>query len=197
VPDAITAVELIWRHPFDLLIADYPLPDIATEDLLSTFRDASGPNHRAGLVLVSEPGALEDARLLIGRGVNRVVGQVDSDGDLMCAVVDLLGAPTRVAVRAMVQVDAPARFGGFHSLLRTANLSQTGALLVGGRELPVGAQVSFELHLPDDPHQVTGKAMVVRHTDPTRERVEGIGVLFLVVHGDGSERVAAFIARRR
>lgn len=197
VPDAVSAVELIWRQPFDLLIADHPLADVSIEDLLATFRDAAGPNRRAGLVLVSEPPALEAAQRLLGRGVNRVVGTGDSDGELMCAVVDLLGAPPRVAVRAVVQVDASARFGGVHSLLRTANLSQAGALLVGGRELAVGAEVSFELQLPGDAKYVTGKARVVRHTDPTRERVDGIAVSFLVIHGDGLERLAAFVERRR
>jgi hypothetical protein len=122
---------------------------------------------------------------------------VDADGDLLCAAVDLLGAPPRVPVRAMVQVDAAARYGGVHTLLRTANLSQTGALLVGGRELAVGAEVKFELHLPEDPNQVVGTAQVVRHTDPTRERVEGIAVRFLVVQGDGIERLVAVVQRRR
>jgi CheY-like chemotaxis protein len=197
VSDAIGAVELIWRQPFDLLISDHPLADVSIEDLLATFRDAGGLNRRAGLVLVSEPSSLEAAQRLLGRGVNRVVGQAESDGELMCAVVDLLGAPPRVAVRAVVQVDASARFGGVHSLLRTANLSQTGALLVGGRELAVGAEVSFELQLPDAGPHVTGKARVVRHTDPTRERVDGIAVSFLVVLGDGLERLAAFVERGR
>jgi len=197
VPDAVSAVELIWRRPFDLLIADHPLPDVSIEDLLATFRDASGPNRRAGLVLRSEPDALEAANQLLGRGVNRVVGQGETDADLLCAAVDLLGAPPRVAVRAMVQVDASARFGGVHTLLRTANLSQTGALLVGGRELAVGVEVRFELQLPDDAMYVTGKARVVRHTDLTRERVDGIAVGFLSIQGDGLERLAAFVEGRR
>jgi CheY-like chemotaxis protein len=197
VPDAIGAVELIWRQPFDLLIADHPLPDVSMEDLLATFRDAAGPNRRAGLVLLTDQPGLESARRLVGRGVNRVVGQADSDGELMCAVVDLLGVPARIAVRAIVQVDASARYGGVHTLLRTANLSQTGALLVGGKELPVGAEVGFELHLPETGGQVTGRARVVRHTDPTRERVDGVALQFVEIHRDGLELIAAFVERRR
>jgi len=193
--DAATAVHLVWSIPFDLLVVDHPLTDVTLETLIITLRDRASPCRCSGLVLLAEPTAIDEARTWLGRGVNRVVGRGGPKGELLVAVADLLHVSPRVEVQAMVQIEGHESYGATRALIRTRNLSLSGMLLSGGREHPVGTPLGFELHLPGENAAVLGAAHVVRHTNSSRERVEGIGVRFGALSGSGQTHLAAYIQR--
>jgi hypothetical protein len=85
--------------------------------------------------------------------------------------------------------------GVSRGLVRTRDISRTGMLMEGGRELPVNAVFGFQLHLPGAAMAVEGEARVVRHTDPQRERTHGIGAAFLPLTGADRSSLDDFLTR--
>jgi len=146
-------------------------------------------------VLVADPESLPAAHTYLGLGVNRVVSQADDLGELLCAVVDLLHVPPRISVRAMVQVEEQFGITPARELTRTEDLSLTGMLVSGGRDIAIGSRLGFELHLPGGDTAVSGTGRVVRHTDPSREQADGIGINFEGFTDEGQEQLASFLIR--
>ena len=60
----------------------------------------------------------------------------------------------------------------------------------------MGAKVSFELMLPGGMEAIHGEANVIRHTFVGVERLDGIGLAFVTLAGDGEQRLSAFLERR-
>lgn len=58
------------------------------------------------------------------------------------------------------------------------NLSRSGMLVKEAPMLPIGSICFFEFTLPNG-ETVRGRAEVVRHAKPRRERVTGFGVRFI------------------
>jgi CheY-like chemotaxis protein len=197
VRDVTRAVELAWSHALDLVVAEHPLPNISTEDLIATVRDGAAPSRNCGLVLVCTPESLDDARVRIGHGVSRAVSQTADLGELMCAVVDLLHTSPRTSIQAMVELAGEDGDTGVRALTRTVNLSLSGMLVTGARDMPVGSCLTFELLLAGDNTPIAGSGRVVRHTVPNKERVAGIGVAFDSLAGDGQDRLATYLLRQR
>jgi hypothetical protein len=68
-------------------------------------------------------------------------------------------------------------------------------LIQGGKELPVGAEFSFELQLPGEEKAIVGSARVVRHTDLERETVNGVGANFVNVGPNDLASLAEYLER--
>ncbi len=189
--DAVSVLDQLWSTSCGLVIANHPISGLRLEDLLLTLRDRSSPSRHTGLVLIVEDKEYDPARLLIGRGVNRVVARGAVPKLLLYAVGDLMDQAPRVPVRAVVEVESRLT----RSLARTRDLSLSGMLLQGGVELGIGSEFSFELHLPGQGTAIVGSARVVRHTDETRETVAGIGANFAEFVDDGHDSLAAYLKR--
>jgi hypothetical protein len=54
---------------------------------------------------------------------------------------------------------------------------------------PLGTRMDFELPLPGEREPLRGEAEVVRHTVPDVEGLQGIGVRFVALKGDGNLRL--------
>jgi hypothetical protein len=138
---------------------------------------------------------LQDAKRRIGRGVSRVLPRGSTPDLLLSAIGDLIVPSPRLPVRAMVVLAYRTDDGVSRGLVRTRDISRTGMLMEGGRELPVNAVFGFQLHLPGAAMAVEGEARVVRHTDPQRERTHGIGAAFLPLTGADRSSLDDFLAR--
>lgn len=189
--DAVSVLDQLWSTNCGLVIANHPIAGLRLDDLLVTLRDRSSPSRHTGLVLIVEDQEYEPARLLIGRGVNRVVARRAAPQLLLHAVGDLMDQAPRVPVRAVVGLESRL----MRSLARTRDLSLSGMLLQGGVELDVGSEFEFELHLPGQGAAIVGSARVVRHTDQVRETVAGIGANFDDFVDDGHASLAAYLKR--
>lgn len=189
--DAVSVLDQLWSTNCGLVIANHPIAGLRLDDLLVTLRDRSSPSRHTGLVLIVEDQEYEPARLLIGRGVNRVVARRAAPQLLLHAVGDLMDQAPRVPVRAVVGLESRL----MRSLARTRDLSLSGMLLQGGVELDVGSEFEFELHLPGQGAAIVGSARVVRHTDQARETVAGIGANFDDFVDDGHASLAAYLKR--
>jgi c-di-GMP-binding flagellar brake protein YcgR len=112
---------------------------------------------------------------------------------------------SRSAVRVMVQLDATIDDGKLARMYQTQNLSNSGMLLRTGKPLPVGTEVDVQFLFPGGPVLskgdlpggygfVEGRAVVVRHTHPFKEKIRGMGLHFIGLEERGRQMLAEFLA---
>jgi hypothetical protein len=193
--DAVSVLDSVWSTPLEMIIVNHPVTGLGLDDLLTTIRDRSSPSRNAGVILVVADQEWRGARSYLGNGVNRVVARSLLSEGLIGAVGDLLDISPRLPVRAVVQVESRDSSRSTRTLMRTQDLSLTGMLIQGGQELPVGTNLSFELHLPGEEIAVVGSARVVRRCDVERESLDGVGASFSGFEGNGHRSLAAFLER--
>ena len=186
-------VELFQATPFHLLVMEHPVTGISTEEVVAALRSTQSASRNAGLVVVVPDEEMESLRHLLGRGVNRLVRLSDA-AELMMAVADLLAVAPRKSLRAVVQLEVSLAGQRNRTLVQTVNLSRTGMLIRGGgRHFTVGSTIRFELLLPGQPSPIRGTAEVVRLAEWRREHVDGFGVRFQNLDGDGEPRLDQYL----
>lgn len=115
---------------------------------------------------------------------------------------------SRTAVRVMVQLDATIDDGKMARMYQTQNLSQSGMLLRTHTPLPVGTEVDIQFLFPGDPVRskaslpggygfVEGRAVVVRHTHPMKEKIKGMGLRFVGLEERGRQMLADFLEKQQ
>lgn len=189
------AIQRVRTQSFDLIVARFPLVGAGLAELVRAVRADGGPSRSAGFLLLAEPEHVADVGTFLGRGIGRIVSLDAPAERLVDAVADLLAVAPRRALRAIVEVRLHMEHGGDQLLALTHNISENGLLIVGVPNLPLGAKLTFELSLPGTASPIRGEAEVVRHTDPTREKVEGIGARIISFAGDGHQRLQAYLTR--
>jgi hypothetical protein len=187
------AMQLVRSQRFDLIVSRFPLVGAGLSELVRAVRAEGSPCRGAGFLLLAEPEHVADVGTFLSRGIGRIVSLDAPAERLVDAVADLLAVAPRRALRAIVEVRLHVEHGGGQLLALTHNISENGLLLVGAHDLPLGARLSFELSLPGLPSPIRGEAEVVRHTDPTRERVAVVGTRILSFAGDDHERLQAYL----
>jgi len=195
-PATPACVEVFQATPFHLLVMEHPLAELRTEDMVFALRSRDSASRGAGLVIVVPDDETESLQPLLGRGVNRLVRRSDA-AELMVAVADLLAVAPRRSLRAVVQLEVSLAGRRNRTLVQTVNLSSSGMLIRGaGRHFPVGSQIRFELLLPGQPAPIRGVAEVVRHAHWQRERIDGFGLRFRTLEGDGGPRLDQYLTRQ-
>lgn len=184
---------LIQSTAFDLIVVGHPLPGYSLGQLLLSARDRASPNRRSGLLVVAAPGTEDEASILLGRGVNKVVPLSRAPALLLDAVADLLDVAPRVAVRGLVELKLDLEVGSRTVLTRTENLSRTGMLVREALSCSIGTAFRFELLLPNPVELISGSATIVRHADLEREGLRGFGGRFDTLEGDGRTRLVAYL----
>ncbi len=192
-PRAGAALELISRVPVDVLLIGYPLPDIATQELLDAVRSASSPCRQSPLLLVAHGDQLAEAKRFIGRGANEVVAVEESAELLQAAVSRLLAVAPRSSLRVMVRIVVNIGEGAALEMAQSENFSETGMLVRTGEPYPMGSRLSFEFHLGGDRLPIRGEGEVVRQTTPGRESLRGIGIRFVSFERDGLLRLQRYL----
>lgn len=110
----------------------------------------------------------------------------------------------RSSVRVLVQLDATIDDGDVARMCQTENLSKSGMLVRTRAPLPIGTDVAVQFLFPGDPAVsvadlpggyafVEGRARVVRHTDPIREAVAGMGLHFMNLEEHGRKLLHKFL----
>lgn len=190
------ALALVRERAFHLIIARFPLIGAGLAELVRAVREAHSPCRNAGFLLLAEPEYVAEVGGFLGRGVGRIVSLDVAAEKLVDAVAELLAVAPRRSLRALVEVRLSLEHGGGHLLALTHNVSETGFLVGCSQDLPIGARLSFELSLPGQ-EPICGEAEVVRHTDPERERVAGVGARILEFVGDGQARMRTYLRGKR
>jgi DNA-binding NarL/FixJ family response regulator len=193
VAQSAHALPLVRDSRFDLVIARHPLAGLDLSELVRTVRADEAACRNASFLVLAEPGAADEVAALMGRGVNRVVSLDAHTERLLEAIADLLDVAPRRTLRALVRLESEVRQGAQTWRTATHNVSETGMLLLGLKDLEIGTRVGFELELPAGQSPVAGEAEVVRHTNPEFEKVEGVGARILTFSGDGRRQLRIFL----
>ncbi|MEM1181890.1 MAG: PilZ domain-containing protein [Acidobacteriota bacterium] len=190
LPSGAGALDLLRLCRLDLVVVRYPLPGITLESFLHTLRSRVAESHATSLVLVTERTQAPEACRFIGKGANRVLSLERAPELLAPTVRALLRIAPRKPVQFGARLEMP-RLGSFLGVVR--NSSRTGLLIETGQKPPRGTELRFELDLPTG-GQVLGRAKVVRHTEPVREGVVGLGMRITAFAGrDAGRRYSAFV----
>ena len=186
-------LDLIRGTAFELLVVALPNDALNIDDLVDAARCSGSLCSTAGLVIISAAEHLDEAARWIDNGVNRIVALEWPRARIWQAFAELLSDSPRVQLSAPIRLELPPEMARDAILLHTSNVSETGALLTGFRTLPLGTRFQFVLDLPGMDFPLRGTAEVVRRAVADREGVDGFGVRYLNIAGDGHQALAGFI----
>jgi CheY-like chemotaxis protein len=187
--------DLVLSTTFELIVVAFPLHELAMTELLEAVRNEGSACHNAGLLLLAEPDQVEDAQALVDVGVNRAICTDWSEARLWRAISDLLDIAPRISMRVLLHADVEVTRNRTRSVYQTVNVSRSGALLQGHDALEPGTSFEFLFRLPGG-GLIDGAAEVVRHTDPMREGLEGIGTRFTDIRQPGRDRLVDHLDRQ-
>ncbi len=186
-------LDLIRGTPFELLVLAFPNDGLEIEEVVTAARCPGSQCTHAGLIVVTKPEHLEEAGAWLDKGVNRIVTLDWPRSRIWQAFTDLLKVSPRIPMEAPIQLIVPEDIARDSILLRTENISESGALLTGFRTLPLGTRFEFELVIPGTSLPIRGTAEVVRRTSPEREGCEGFGIRYLNLSDEGQKYLLNFI----
>jgi hypothetical protein len=177
----------------ELVILEAEPTTMSLEDVVRTIHAESSASKKASLLVLAKPGNEDEARHLIGLGVNRVMLAVDPPKLIALQVADLLGIAPRTTLRLTTRMLVEVADGSEEALGAVVNMSAAGLLLETDADFEPGQHLILSIDIDPEDEPVSGKAEVVRKADPDRDGVEGIGVRFLAFAGDGRERLEAIL----
>jgi response regulator RpfG family c-di-GMP phosphodiesterase len=177
----------------ELVILAVEPTTMSLEDVVRTIRSESSASNKTSLLVLATPGKEDEARRLIGRGVNRVMLTVDPPKFVSQQVADLLDIAPRTTLRLTTRLLVELADGSEEALAAVVNMSADGVLLETDADLEPGQHVILSIDIDNQDEPVSARAEVVRKADPDRDGMEGIGVRFLRFEGDSRERLEAIL----
>jgi CheY-like chemotaxis protein len=172
------AMSLAQRDRFHLVICRYPLPDLKLREFVTAIRAAGSASKSTSLLLLTIPEMATEAKSGVQGGPFLVFSGREPLGLLGQGAAHLLEVAPRNAPRISTRLRASVEEGSEPFEGWVVNLSRTGMLVKETPMLPIGSICFFEFTLPNG-EVVRGRAEVVRHAKPRRERVTGFGVRFI------------------
>ncbi len=193
--NATSSLILATNVVYDLIVAEYPLPDLSIVDFLGILQAPTLPSADTQILLITSEDQIA--------GVNqhtadddrvKVVPQQSSAQFLHSALAgSLTSVADRKASRLMVQFEAKLGAGKLMRICQTSNVSETGLMIHTTRLMPLETEMDVSFYLPGDPRPIDGKVRVVRHTDPDREEIAGMGVEFVHLPQTSREKLRDFV----
>jgi len=186
-------LDLVRGTAFDLVIISCPLPELSLESLLRAVRGQDSICRRASVLLLSEPGHLEEAQSFVDRGANRAVALDWTEARLWRAVADLLDVAPRVLLRSLVHVKLHRQGDSAPDVCEAENVSHSGMLLRSPSDYALGVLIDFAIRLPGQAELIQGIAEVVRAAEAADDGTGRFAVRFLSFRRDGEPRLGEFI----
>jgi CheY-like chemotaxis protein len=185
-PRTKSALDLITKVPFALLLVRFPPDEMEAQTFLDAARAKDSASRATPLLLVAAPADAARAELFVGRGANQVVRLDQPEADLQSAVSKLLGVAPRQSARLAVRLEVQIGDGKDVQLSQTLNVSSTGMLVETSRRPPRGERLNFEFMLGHRP--VAGVAEVMRYATQERDGIQGLGLRFVSFTTDSRPR---------
>ncbi len=189
VTSAEDSTKLAHSEQIELIILDAEPKEMSLEQVVRTIRAESSASNKASLLVLARAGSEDEARQLIGHGVNRVMLAVDPPKLIAQQVAELLDIAPRTTLRLSTRLLVEVADGSEETLGAVVNLSSTGFLLETDADFEPGQHIILSIDIDNQTDPLSAKAEVVRRTDPDRDGLEGIGVRFLKFAGDGRKRL--------
>ncbi len=177
----------------DLVILEAEPKEMSLEEVVRTIRSESSASKTASILVLAKPGNEDEARRLVGRGVDRVMLAVDPPKFIAQQVAELLEIAARTTLRLTTRLLVEVADGSEEALGAVVNMSAAGLLLETDADLEPGQHVILSIDIENQDEPVSAKAEVVRNADPDRDGVEGIAVRFLSFAGDSRKRLEAIL----
>jgi len=180
---------------YDLIVAEYPLPDLSIVDFLGILKAPTLPSGDTQILLITQEDQMAAVTLHTAADDRvQVVPQHSSAQFLHTALAgSLVGVADRKASRLMIQFEAKLGAGKLMRICQTSNVSTTGLLIHTTRLMPVETEMDVSFYLPGDPRPIDGKVRVVRHSDPQREEESGMGVEFVRLQQAARDKLRDFV----
>jgi hypothetical protein len=177
----------------ELVILGIEPTTMSLEEVIRTIRSQSSASRMASLLVLAQPGNEDNARQLIGHGVNRVMLTVDPPKFIALQVAELLDIPPRATLRLRTRMLVEVEDGFAEAQGAVVNISAAGLLLETDADLEPGQHVIISIDIGPQLEPVAAKAEIVRKADPEREGIEGIGAQFLSFAGDSQKQLEAIL----
>ncbi len=197
LPGGVSPFQEVERTSYDLVILGYPLQRCELPALLKSIRWRESSCRNAAVLVLAERIALSRVKLLVNRGINRVLPDDATDWELESVLRDLLKVEPRLDLSLPVKLELWLAGKTERVVAQCDNLSASGMLIRGRWEVEIGSPATFELTPPGQPSPIRGTAEVVRPTLREREGLVGFGIQFVYFEGDGQQRLASFVNRQR
>ncbi len=186
------SIELARSEKVDLVILDGDPSTLSLEEVVRKIRSESSASSKSSLLVLATPEKADDARELLGRGVNRVMLVGDPPEIIGQRVADLLTIAPRATFRMPTRLLIEVADGSVEALGAVVNLSATGLLVETETDFEPGQHVIISINMENE-EPLSAKAEVVRQAHVGRDGVEGIGARFLAFAGDARERLDAIL----
>lgn len=193
VTSAEDSAKLAYTDRVDLVILDSEPTTMTLEEIVIVIRSPSSASNKTSLLVLARPGGSDEARGLIGRGVNGVMLAGDPPELIARRAAGLLDIAPRTTLRLATRFLAEVADGADEALGAVVNLSATGMLVETDTLFLPGQHVLIAIDVAGQDEPLTVKAEVVRQADPVRDGIEGIGVRFLKFTGDSRQRLDAIL----
>jgi CheY-like chemotaxis protein len=177
----------------ELIILGLEPTTMSLEEVVQRIRSQSSASRKASLLVLAEPGSEDNARQLIGLGVNRVMLTVDPPKFIGLQVAELLEIAPRATLRLSTRMLVEVEDGFAEALGAVVNISAAGLLLETDADFEPGQHVIISIDVDPQLEPVAAKAEIVRKTDPGREGIEGIGAQFLSFAGDSQKMLETIL----
>jgi hypothetical protein len=190
-PNADAALETLPTLGARLVVVDAEDPATTLRFIEDVRRDPL--TRQLSVTVLGRHLTLQDEDTLRVAGANLVLsGKVDP-GLWDSRLEELLHVPRRREVRVPVLCQAWSQIPGERGVEGWAlNLSLRGALIETDAPLDIGTSIDLTLQLPGEGSDVKAVARVVREAGGNEGRVWS-GVEFLILRGDGRERLMHYI----
>jgi hypothetical protein len=189
VPSYEDAVMYANAARVELVILGLEPATMSIQQAIQAIRSQSSASRMASLLVLAEPGHEDNARQLIGHGVNRVMLTVDSPKHVGLQVADLLDIAPRATLRLSTRMLVELEDGFEEALGAVVNISARGLLLETDADLEPGQHVIISIDIGPQLEPVAAKAEIVRKANREREGIEGIGAQFLSFAGDSQKQL--------
>ena len=177
----------------ELIILGLEQSTMSLQQAIHRIRSRSSASRMASLLVLAGPGNEDNARRLIGHGVNRVMLTADPAQQIGLQVADLLDiaprATLRLSTRMLVELEGRLE----EALGAVVNISAKGLLLETDADLDPGQRVIISIDVGPQLEPVAAKAEIVRKANPGREGIEGIGAQFLSFAGDSQQQLETIL----
>ena len=193
--NATSSLILATNVVYDLIVAEYPLPDLSIVDFLGILQAPTLPSAQTQILLITQDDQIEaDTKYTEEDDRVQVVPRQSSAQILHSALAgSLVGVADRKASRLMIQFEAKLGAGKLMRICQTSNVSESGLMIHTTRLIPVETEMDVSFYLPGDPLSIDGRVRVVRHSDPHREETVGMGVEFVRLPQNSRDKLREFV----
>lgn len=188
-----SSLELALSKAFDVMIVNADSKAGKLAPMVEAIRDEKSASRKTSLLVMAEPGRADAARGLIGRGVDRVMLLDDSPELIGQQVAALLNLAPRGAHRFSVRLKTSVSDGTVEVVGEVVNLSVSGMLVETNIPFEPDAEVAVSIDLGDQWGSVSTNAVVVRRAYRARGGIDGIGIRFVGLAGDGREKIEGYL----